>query len=86
VESCVAVLFVTLDTGANAATPAYEAHELEAGAVDVLDADDRFEEDRVGEVNLGDPNGAHDVNPLASIGLFVRACLVIRTKDALDWC
>lgn len=78
-ESRVAVLFVALDTGADATSPAYEAHELEAGAVDVLDADDRFEEDRVGEVNFGDPNGAHDVNPLASIGLFVRACFVIRT-------
>jgi len=77
-ESRVAVLFVALDTGADAASSAYEAHELEAGPVDVLDADDRFEEDCVGEVDLGDPNGAHDVDPLTSIGLFVRACLVIR--------
>lgn len=80
----VAVLLVALDARAHAASTTNETHELPASAIDVLDADDGLEEYGVGEMHLGYPDGAHDMHPLAAIGLLVRARLVIRTQYALN--
>jgi hypothetical protein len=83
VKSRVAVLFVALNARAHVALAANVALETPAGPIDILNANDGLEEDGVGEVDLGYPNGADDVRPLALVGLLERAVLV-RTEDAGD--
>lgn len=83
-KSSVAVLFIALYASADAATPTNGAHELPTSPIDVLNADDGLEEDRIGKVHLGYPDGAHDVHPLTPVGLLVCACFVIRTQYALN--
>lgn len=83
VKGGVTIGLVALNTGADVPFATYEAHQLPSSFVDTIDADDGLEKDGVGKVDLGYPNGAHDVRPFARVGLLERAVLVW-TQNATD--
>lgn len=79
----VAIELITLNTRTHISLATNIAHELPASPVDVLDADNGFEEHRVSKVDLRYPNGAKDVCPQARVGL-LEGSVPIGAQDALD--
>ena len=79
----VAVELVALNAGAHVSLAANVAHGLPPGAVNILNANHRLQEDRVGKMHLGYPNGAHHMCPEAAVGLLERP-VPIRTQNAVD--